>query len=335
MEPDNLLWEAVRTNDIETTRLLLGCICDRSKEESSLSECSPNPTAKTCRCKSVGVNKKQNGLSTVHLAIINNNMEILTLLFHHGGVLSPCSYSDVQSLDGDSIYFLEEFGPQLSALTLAVAFSDTTMVAFVFEKSPRFDPTALKLACKVCQMESVKILLKGMESVAQLSERDTLLMSPLLYAAKSNCNLDMVKLLLERGLDVTVKDALGNTPLHLATVSGSEPIVQLLIATLNQVRSSPCVVNDEEMSPFHLACRFGHCGILKQLLLHKCSLSCDPLARQNLLHEAAKYSQADVVTLLLQKGLSVNQFDSFGECAVSGRKEMFYLTTHSTHFIYG
>ncbi|XP_041349072.1 ankyrin-1-like isoform X2 [Gigantopelta aegis] len=254
MEPEHLLWEAVRSNDIETMRLLLGCTCGRFDLSSIIGKRTEQGSDLAC-----SADVSPDTLSTV------------------------CGCTSVQ-------------------------------------KSPRFDPTALRLACKVCQLESVKVLLEGMKTHAQMSERTSVdsaaSMSPLMYATKGNCNVEMVKLLLEHGWDVTVKDADGNTPLHLATVSGSEPIIRLLVTALNRARATPCTVNVREKSPFHLACKFGHCAILKHLLQHKCSISCDSAAKQDLLHEAAKYSQVNVVRLLLENGLNVNQFDNFAKTAL-------------------
>ncbi|XP_041349073.1 ankyrin-1-like isoform X3 [Gigantopelta aegis] len=255
MEPEHLLWEAVRSNDIETMRLLLGCTCGRfdlssiigkrTEQGSDLAcsaDVSPDTLSTVCGCTSVQVNKKENGLSTLHLAIINNNMEMLTLLIHHGAIFSPCYFSDVKSLDSDDIYFLEEFGPLLSPLILAVAFSDAQIVKFVFQKSPRFDPTALRLACKVCQLESVKVLLEGMKTHAQMSERTSVdsaaSMSPLMYATKAKTalfeavkadNLEVVEVLLNAHADPNIPSAPYESPILYAAEHSSPQVVEALL----------------------------------------------------------------------------------------------------------
>ena len=50
---------------------------------------------------------------------------------------------------------------------------------------------------------------------------------------------------------------------------------------------------------------------------------------QSTLHLAVKAGDATLVRYLIMRGCDVNNM------VRKGRKEIFYLTTHSTHFVYG
>ena len=52
-----------------------------------------------------------------------------------------------------------------------------------------------------------------------------------LTMAINNCDYETVKLLLEQGANITIKDDLGNTPLHSAVLTGNKSIVSLFFTT--------------------------------------------------------------------------------------------------------
>jgi hypothetical protein len=77
-------------------------------------------------------------------------------------------------------------------------------------------------------------------------------------------NIEIVKLLLDKGADVNLTDKYGNTPLHLAASDGHIEIVKLLLEKGSDVNSKR---RNDGTTPLYWAALNGHIEIVKLLLL--------------------------------------------------------------------
>ena len=97
--------------------------------------------------------------------------------------------------------------------------------------------------------------------------------NPVLHLASQSGNLAMVEILLAREEfkhEISFKHpSTKNTPLHEATLSGNAQIVDKLLELIHQdelfksLTDKECH-NQDEMSPFHIACRDKHFDIVKK-----------------------------------------------------------------------
>lgn len=90
-------------------------------------------------------------------------------------------------------------------------------------KNPFNEP--LKLAIIKGNLDIVKLLI---EKGANINVKYDLYNTPL-HIAMINGNLEIVKLLIEKGADVNAKNETNDTPLHIAMIKGNHDIVKLLI----------------------------------------------------------------------------------------------------------
>jgi len=130
----------------------------------------------------------------------------------------------------------------------------------------------------------------------------------LLFVAAENGPVTLVRLLLERGVDVNQKhpgetaytfrgDHLGDTPLHWAVRSGPEEATQMLLAHGADVDA----VNQEGETPLRAALAEKRLDVAEALYAHGADTS-----RPSLLDKAVDAREIEVVDWLLAHGASVN-----------------------------
>jgi predicted Fe-Mo cluster-binding NifX family protein len=150
----------------------------------------------------------------------------------------------------------------------------------------------------------VKLLLEKGADVTVVNNRGG---TPLI-SASYNGHIDMVKLLLERGADVTVADNVGWTPLNAASSRGHVDVVKLLLEKDADVTAADNV----GWTPLNAASSRGHVDVVK-LLLEK---GADVIVANNEggtpLISASSSGHVDVVKLLLEKDADVTAADNAG-----------------------
>jgi hypothetical protein len=85
-----------------------------------------------------------------------------------------------------------------------------------------------------------------------------------LHAAAEEGNIDIVKSLLERGVDINSRNADIQTPLHRAAAKGNVDVVRLLIERGAEVDSRDMW----GWTPLHTASRYGHLEVSRVLVDH-------------------------------------------------------------------
>jgi ankyrin repeat protein len=154
-------------------------------------------------------------------------------------------------------------------------------------------------------VDVVRLLL---EHGADVTISDSLLHSTALHRASSGGWLEVVRLLLSYGAKVDEKDKLGRTPFQIASSRGHLEIMKYL----SENGAVVGVRDNKEGTPLHDASAGGHIDAMQWLLNH----GADANARQcdccTPLHLAA-YEHLEAVHLLLEHNVDVNSQDDKGE----------------------
>jgi ankyrin repeat protein len=162
--------------------------------------------------------------------------------------------------------------------------------------------TALHLAANNGNLELVKLLIeKGADVNAKTNDDAT----PL-HVAANNDNLELVKLLIENDADVNAKTNKGATPLHMAAVNGHFDIAKLLIENDAKVNEK----TNDDATPLHVAANNGNLELVKLLIENdadinaKTNKGATPGATP--LHMAAGNGHFDIAKLLIENDANVN-----------------------------
>jgi ankyrin repeat protein len=107
---------------------------------------------------------------------------------------------------------------------------------------------------------------------------------------------------------VFCKDFNGQTPMHLAAVSGQERVVELLVTA----RADVNVVDDNGWTPLHLASFAGNTRVAASLLADGANVNAKDNDGATPLHLAAAHDYPVLVGLLLEHGAQVNARDVDG-----------------------
>jgi ankyrin repeat protein len=118
----------------------------------------------------------------------------------------------------------------------------------------------------------------------------------------------IAKLPLENDVDISMRDSYGSTPLHLAASNGHEAIAKLLLK--KGVYAS--VQNSNGSTPLHFAAFNGHEVIAKLLLDQGADASVDNNDGSTPLHLAALRGHEAIAKLLLDKGVDASVQDAYG-----------------------
>ncbi|KAE9221147.1 hypothetical protein PF005_g7210 [Phytophthora fragariae] len=133
-----------------------------------------------------------------------------------------------------------------------------------------------------------------------------LILGPLRAAAHGDVSL--VKLALERGEVVDIKDENGWTPLLFAAREGFEGVVRLLL----YYDATPDLPGKTGSTPLMWAAFTGHEGVVQILLERKAKVNAQNVVGATALGLAAQSGHASVVQLLLNCGATVDLADSDG-----------------------
>lgn len=129
-----------------------------------------------------------------------------------------------------------------------------------------------------------------------------------LAAAKGS--IEVVRALLDRGLDENHKDDLGWTPLHTAACEGHKNICAVLTEQGSMARVSELDV--EGRTPLILAAQEGHCSTVRLLLERKSPIDHRAYDGHSALSAAALQGHREVVELLLRRGADTDVRDAEG-----------------------
>lgn len=116
-----------------------------------------------------------------------------------------------------------------------------------------------------------------------------------------------VKLLVDKGADVRIRDAYGFTPLHYAL---NKEIVEILVDQRADINSRS---QSNGWTPLQRACFAGQLEVVKELLARGAKVDAEDRLGKSALHYAAGWPESPEITkLLLQHGANPNAQDHAG-----------------------
>ena len=119
-----------------------------------------------------------------------------------------------------------------------------------------------------------------------------------LYVASTYGHVEVARVLLEQGADVTARDIDGNTPLHVASKEGHVEVVRILV----ECGANATPRDNDGNTPLHVASKEGHVGIARFLVDHGADLMACKMGGGTSLHMASIHGHTDVARLLVECG---------------------------------
>ncbi|BGP39986.1 putative ankyrin-repeat protein [Rhodotorula kratochvilovae] len=175
----------------------------------------------------------------------------------------------VASIDSDSRTPLQN---ALSALPPSVACVEACLDAFnnladggfgekartkVLENGDGVGNTALMAAATTGNLEIVKLLVGAGADVTATNEKG----ATALHYAASKGHVSVGRLLISKGADINARDRASQLPLHRAATTGSLPFIHLILASKSPTKPEKPRLNLSDRAgntPLHLAVESGH-----------------------------------------------------------------------------
>ncbi|KAF6212173.1 hypothetical protein GE061_012694 [Apolygus lucorum] len=132
------------------------------------------------------------------------------------------------------------------------------------------------------------------------------------HIAAINGDIDILKVLVEAGVDLEWRDSDGRLPLHLAAWAGSSQCTDLIL------QRKPALINSKVMIPGSCQCNPGEgCGWEhNHQEVSDLMYSVNTEEGVTALHVASMHCQQGIVELLLQRGANVQEMDRMGRTAL-------------------
>jgi ankyrin repeat protein len=130
-----------------------------------------------------------------------------------------------------------------------------------------------------------------------------------LHHACLKCNYDICDELIKLGSDIHSKTVEGFTPLHLAVHSGHIDVVQLLLSKGVDINVQTFL---ELTTPIHFAIKLNMKNIVDTLLQYKVNIHLKNVIGRTPLHFAAQYGTTDITLALIKNEADINNVDYHG-----------------------
>ena len=179
----------------------------------------------------------------------------------------------------------------------------------VNSKNKKRTDTPLHFAVRNGDIEIVKMLLDRGADVDAINLYNV---TPLHIAVESK-KVEIVELLLNHGACVNARDCNSSTPLLLAAKDGSEEIVKLLLKHGADVNSPYTCTSIEGYTPLCLAVRGGCEKVVKLLLECGANVHAQDKGGKIVLHFAVEKGDEKLVKLLLKCGANIHAQDKGGK----------------------
>ncbi|WP_020532177.1 ankyrin repeat domain-containing protein [Flexithrix dorotheae] len=131
-----------------------------------------------------------------------------------------------------------------------------------------------------------------------------------IFKAIEKNQVDQIRTLLETGTDPNIKDALRNTPLHMAAFYGYEDVIDLLASKGGDVNA----INEAGRSPLYEAVRADHQQAVSALIANGAKLTPKYTDKRfTILHFAAMENRYEISEILLENGANLKVKDALGK----------------------
>jgi ankyrin repeat protein len=207
----------------------------------------------------------------------------------------------VDSRDGDG----------LTPLHYAAREGDTELINYLVDKGAKLEfqtaqaKTPLHLAAMNDREAAAAALLK---KGAALEARDDYLRTALILCARERGGAGTARLLLDAGADINAADKFGETAIGLAAWRGKREVVDLLLARGAKIPTG----GDDWRAAIALAVSHGLTTLFGRLTKGSPDLKAVETDDGSLLHAAAAGSAAEIVGILLDKGLDPAARNRYG-----------------------
>ena len=131
---------------------------------------------------------------------------------------------------------------------------------------------------------------------------DSITKTAQIHNAASSGDIKKVEAILKNSPSkINIQNALGNTPLYLASIKGHKEIVIFLIKKGADIELG----NTKNERPIAKACKFSHKDVVKILIDAGANINSWDIWGKTPLHEAARSGDLEVVKLLISNGANV------------------------------
>ena len=262
-----------------------------------------------------------NSTSSLHLASRGKHLEVMKLLLENGAnpnavdskkstpLHDTCEIEYIEGTElllqkGANINMLDEEGYTPLYLALETGLVEICEVYFnhmpelvnqVLLKANQVENYPIHIACHHGEVDVVKLLIrKGANPTVKNSTGD----SPIRMAIRAE-NCEVVKLLLQRFPKLIKETKGGCTLLHTAAGNKSDEIVRELLKHNMNINSQSSQIR---LTPLHIACAgiFGSKAIVKLLIENNANLNLKDINGCTPLHLAIKTKNLEIAEILLQ-----------------------------------
>lgn len=238
----------------------------------------------------------EEGYSPLHRAVLNNNLDVVNVLFSYKDIDTEIKLPYEASVDD---WYLGGATPLLVASYTGNADIVNALIEAGSDIRAKDDidgATTIHIASANGNNEVINILLNKDNTL--INEADSMKDTPLHWASIKN-QTDTISLLLANGADTKLANSDGNTVLHYAAMYGDVNTVNVLLEADSSLAS---VENNEGITPIYYAIVVSDNDILSSIITNgqidinkKDSLGYTPL------HYAANYGNMEAVVLLVEE----------------------------------
>jgi ankyrin repeat protein len=142
-----------------------------------------------------------------------------------------------------------------------------------------------------------------------------------LIKSYENDNFDILKYLIEKGLDINTKNYKGYNPL---LISCMWPYFELIENLIKEYKADIHVTDNDGNTPLHLVfhCEYPEIEIVEFLLDNGANINAKNNRGENVLRCACEhYGIEDIIKLLIEKGADINMKDNKGRTALKAACE--------------
>ena len=222
--------------------------------------------------------KNRDGQTPLHLASRMGRVNIARILIDRGADLTA------RNRDGQTpLHLALRMGRADVARMLIERGADLTA-----RNNDRQTPLHLALKIKI-----------GQENVAPMFIERRTGLTPLSQASYRE-QVDVVRMLIERGEDLSAQNWVGQTPLHLALQMGQVDVARMLI----EHGASLTTQQMDRQTPLHLALKMGQADVARMLIERGTDLTAKNNCGLTPLHLALETGQVDVARMLIEHGAS-------------------------------
>jgi ankyrin repeat protein len=131
--------------------------------------------------------------------------------------------------------------------------------------------------------------------------------STALHLACRKGHVELAQMLLKNGADVSAQDRDGSTVLHFVSRYGHMDLARILIERGTEVAAQDL----DGSTALHLTCRKGHADIARMLIEHGANISAQEEDKSTALHLASENGHVDLAKMLLRCGADVLAQDQY------------------------